>query len=236
MNPLVLNRPIRGASPWGALLLVVLLSGRGESAPALLVDHLDGSRTTSAAGAMHGLEFTVATPVILTDLGVWDLDSDGLVANHEVGLWTNDGELLAQTTVRSGTSSLLSASGNASGGWRFEPLNSPQVLRAGATYVVAAHYPAGDAVGDLAGDSVWGGVDALSSITLLPKPEVELGPHRFHVSGADGLVFPARQGDFWTALFGANARVVSVPEPAAVSMMIGLASCSMLFRTTTRRW
>ena len=84
----------------------------------------------------RGLEFGNGHFAI-TQLGVFDSGGDGLVNPHQIGLWRNDGTLLASTIVPAGTAATLVD------GYRYVPI-SPVVLN-GERTIVAAQYSAGDA-------------------------------------------------------------------------------------------
>jgi hypothetical protein len=68
-----------------------------------------GSYTTFTFGAdvTVGLAFTLTSPVLVTDLGLWDFDNDGLNASHVVTVWTSTGTQEAQGTILSGTGATL---------------------------------------------------------------------------------------------------------------------------------
>src|SRR5581483_3385210 len=57
-----------------------------------------------APGVFHniGWQFQVNAPVTVDGLGLFDVNPAGLSESHQVGLWDNSGNLLAQTTVTSG--------------------------------------------------------------------------------------------------------------------------------------
>jgi len=62
-----------------------------------------GSGGTPVANSVHGWELTVNTDIILTDLGLYDLDLDGFILAHDIGLFRlSDGALLASGTMSAG--------------------------------------------------------------------------------------------------------------------------------------
>jgi hypothetical protein len=84
-------------------------------------------------GDTVGWFFNVNTPIIVTHLGFWDADQDGLADQHQVGIWdTGTQTLLATTFVQAGTASPLV------GQWRYEAI-APLPLAAGS-YVIGAYY------------------------------------------------------------------------------------------------
>jgi len=54
-----------------------------------------------------GWAFTIGSPVLVTQLGLWDQGNNGLNASHLVTIWTSTGTLMAQTTIPSGTGATL---------------------------------------------------------------------------------------------------------------------------------
>jgi hypothetical protein len=82
---------------------------------------------------ISGWGFSLSSPVVLTNLGVFDLDSAGLGSPHIVTVWTSTGTQLVQTTVPVGTSSTLID------GFRYVAV-PPTLLPAG-DYIIGAAFP-----------------------------------------------------------------------------------------------
>lgn len=76
--------------------------------------------------------------ISITRLGVFDSGGDGLVNFHPVGLWGNDGTLLASIIVPQGTAAPLV------GGFRYVDI-TPVILPLNGIAIVGAQYSAGDA-------------------------------------------------------------------------------------------
>ncbi|MFQ3220924.1 MAG: hypothetical protein ACI96W_003306, partial [Paraglaciecola sp.] len=100
--------------------------------------------TAGGSASMNGYEFTATENVTVTALGVYDLAgctfrpapcADGLLDAHEVGIWTDTGNLLASATVPAGISS------ERIGQFRYININF-QELTAGQNYIVASLNPA----------------------------------------------------------------------------------------------
>jgi hypothetical protein len=93
----------------------------------------------SSGNDTYGFDFTVgATSLLVTDLGLWDVNSDGFSNAHIIGLWDNSGNLLGSVPIAAGTVDPLT------GEFRYAPLVIPVTLAAGSTYVLGASYLAGD--------------------------------------------------------------------------------------------
>jgi hypothetical protein len=82
-----------------------------------------------------GSQFTVSSSVTVSEAGVWDYLSDGLVDSHEVGVWDSVGTLLDTATVAAGTVDPLMD------GFRWAALATSLTLNPGQTYYVGAYYP-----------------------------------------------------------------------------------------------
>lgn len=81
-----------------------------------------------------GSYFTTQKACVLTHLGVYDHDQNGLNADIPVGIWDSGGNLLASTIVRSGTTDELV------GSFRQRALYLPVTLAANTRYFIAAYY------------------------------------------------------------------------------------------------
>ncbi|MDX1933241.1 MAG: PEP-CTERM sorting domain-containing protein [Capsulimonadales bacterium] len=124
--------------------IAILVSGsttaiaqRTDYGPALT---FTGTRFGSGfAEGNFGWTFSVVEPgFIINRMGVWDVDADGLVNSHEVGLWQGT-TLIATTTV--GPTSTLTLD-NGTDLWRVNEI--PSLLLTPGDYTLAAHYLGGD--------------------------------------------------------------------------------------------
>lgn len=87
-------------------------------------------------GQTWGWSFTVAEPMDLSAMGIYDHEGDGLTSDHEVLLWRNSDEaLLGSVTVGSGDAP--------DGHFVFKGLVSPVSLDPLETYTLVATYPSG---------------------------------------------------------------------------------------------
>jgi hypothetical protein len=117
------------------LALWLLMFGMAVGAEA---DTIAMSATGSEAwywpGATIGWKFTSSDRLTINALGVWDEGGDGLVADHQVGIFNTSGVLLTSTTVTSGNT--------LTDGFRYAAI-SPFLLDAGS-YIVGAYFPGTD--------------------------------------------------------------------------------------------
>ena len=58
-----------------------------------------GSNITNFLGLTAGYAFTVSSPIMVTNLGFFDFDGDGLIQSHVVTIWTSTGTQLAQASI-----------------------------------------------------------------------------------------------------------------------------------------
>lgn len=125
-----------------------------------------------------GFRFTTNLPLLVTDLGIFDLNDDGLTTAHSVGLWTDSGSLIASATVGPGTGDTLLS------GFRYTSI-SPVTLSAGGTFRIAVSYPffSGAPTDLLDAD-----LGALGSRHTFDPAITWLSPAR---ARGEGLVFPS---------------------------------------------
>jgi VPDSG-CTERM motif len=94
------------------------------------------SGTTVFGGAgsdTFGWGFSLSSPLLVTQLGVWDENGDGLGQSHPVTIWDSTGSPVAQVTVPFGT-------GPETNGFRYVPIGS--VPLAAGNYTIGAFYGA----------------------------------------------------------------------------------------------
>ena len=111
--------------------------------PGFVLGSVSTNQPESFTGT-KGWQFGPHGDILITQLGVFDSDGDGLVNPHPVGLWRDDpgnltGTLLASATVLAGTDSPLM------GGYRWVSISPVSLHLDLAYYVIAAQYSAGDA-------------------------------------------------------------------------------------------
>lgn len=188
--------------------------------------------TTGAIGATLGYTFTVAAgqQIKVTALGVFDVNrsggaGDGLLQNHDVGLWGGE-NLLASVTVLSGTGATLVDSGATLAGngaqvgdWRFVDLMTDIVLSAG-TYTIGAYYADLDPNGVGEDLHLVTNIDNIGSrITSLGGISVDGGAFGLGAS----LALPVNSGfGYFGPSFLAEQVTTQVPEPTTLAL-VGLA-------------
>src|ERR671937_1402585 len=84
----------------GSLFAVALVAWSPLQARA---DTIGLSFTASAVqfasqNSTKGWAFTISSPVLVTQLGLWDQGNNGLNTSHLVTIWTSTGTLVAQAT------------------------------------------------------------------------------------------------------------------------------------------
>jgi hypothetical protein len=156
-------------------------------------------------GDTVGWFFNVNSPIIVTHLGFWDAGQDGLLDQHQVGIWdTATQTLLATTFVQAGTASPLV------GQWRYEPIAALPL--ATGSYVIGAYYNANPP----------GPIDNyIASVSnIITGPEITLvgsavdpipsggGPHPF--------TYPATMGAA-NGRFGPNFQYI--PAPGSLGLL-----------------
>jgi hypothetical protein len=184
--------------------------------PAFLLGSVLPTQPSSFTGT-KGWQFGIqpfgpgGTPrtIVFTQLGVFDDGGDGLVNSHQIGLWRDDGTLLASTTVPAGTAAPLF------GGYRYVPITPVVIPFTGQNpghFVVAAQYSAGDAddlVTPWPYDGGWLFTDAVGPVTRYGRRA--LGPD---LPFPSGITQPPMEGGTGERFWEPNFRYVTVPEPS----------------------
>jgi hypothetical protein len=119
-----------------AILTLSQVFSLGVVADQLALDFVDSNLPLGLSQNTQtvGWEFSVSTPVEVTQLGIFDAEQDGLAAAHAVGIWDLAGNLLAQANVPAGVGATLD------GQFRLVPV-SPVNLAVG-NYVIGAQMTA----------------------------------------------------------------------------------------------
>ncbi len=166
---------------------VLLASTSGTLANVGIEFTSPGSVGTPPNAGTAAYKFTANSAIVVTHLGTWDNNGDGLSVSHAVGLWDSSGTLLASTTVPSGALGLLEKS------FRYESI-TPLVLTAGQTYYVG---------------SLLGGTDAYcfspAGFTADPNIAFQGAAVAPNTTGAS-LTFPTVYSPGTNGVFGGNIK------------------------------
>jgi hypothetical protein len=187
------------------------------------------SEPSAAGGLLNppftlGWDFTANDAITVDALGVFDSGQVGLTDSYEVGLWDSAGDLLAETTVSSGTADPLVNQ------WRYAAI-TPVTLVTGDTYYLGALYLTSD------DNLIFPGVD---SGTVTTTTNITFGQATY--AGGSSLSDPTT--GFPTAgpgFFGPNIAIAGgipegVPEPATWAMMLlGFAGLGYASYRSSRR-
>lgn len=179
-----------------------------------VVSHVDAF---SSDNNTLGFDFVVGdNPVLVSDLGLFDVSGDGFINSHPVGLWDASGNLLASVTLGAGTSAPLSDQ------FRYGHLASAVMLSAGTRHVLGGGYKGADEdhlIVNFHGDQA------------LYDPAVTGSDVRYFVGA--GFTFPASVTPSGSEL-GPNAIFTVVPEPGVPALLIAITLCLFAFRKTRR--
>ena len=216
------NYCLIGLATIGAWLLALYPNDAKASSIAASISRNRGDDLNSDANV--GWQFTVRTPIIVTDLGVWDglrvsgaagggstPAGGGLGEAHTVTIWRANGTAVAQATVPAGTAGTLVDV------FRYVSLPEPVTLPVGI-YTISAYY---------AGNTATPDSDAFLADPIITAPELsyDAGMYWF------GAGSPApNSSDGSSGYFGPNFQfqdAAPTPPPDA--------SQSMLIPITKRR-
>jgi hypothetical protein len=199
-----------------AAVVLGLVAGMTVRARAgqLALDFTGGLPATTTFDSNRGWGFAVNSTITIDALGTFDFGSDGLVSNHEVGLWSNNGPtpvLLASTDVTNASTPIGSTS--TAGRWLFNSI--PLLTLTPGQYAIAAIYldtPVQD--------------QFMYDATASTVPQVTYEVPRLSMSGT--LSFPDQTYPaIADACFGPN--FLTVPEPSSIVLLcLGLGGLALL--------
>jgi hypothetical protein len=193
---------------------IVALAGVASIASAQAVNGFTGGSEFgsffggTAAGDTVGWQFTVNEDIFVTDLGVWNQDtqlgSEGLTSDHRIGIWDlSTGALLVEGSAGPG--------GSVSGDWTYSSVAST-MLSTGNSYVIGALYNAGG-VDD--GDSY---ISSASSVDM--NSAINFGGGHSPLAGDLGFALPETfSGSTSLGRFGPNFLFTAVPTPGSMAIL-----------------
>jgi hypothetical protein len=154
-------------------------------------------------GQNGGWRFTTSAPIVVTALGLFDEEGDGLALSHPIGIFnTATGAALITATVSSADP--LDASG-----FRFDTALTGNPLLPAGDYVIGAFFIANNT------DRVRGVVPPTDVTTA---PGITYVQNRFNNSptfGMPDLTASSQERGY----FGPNFQFAAVPEPATVGLI-----------------
>ncbi len=196
-----------------ALAAAVLISVAGTTGAQAITSFTGGSlfgAWSSAGPGVVGWRFDVNTAIILSDIGIFNGDLNGLTAAHQVGLWDSAGTLL--------TSGVAGPGGSVLGSFTYTNV-ADVVLSPGERYTIGAVYDINDGDSYLSSPSTLGLAAEINPTTngVFPN-DADLG----------GLNFPT--GDSTNlARLGTNFLFRPVPAPAS-AVLFGLGGLAAIRR------
>lgn len=185
----------------GLVLLSIATSASAALAQVPAMNFSAYSTNATSITSTRGYSFNVIEPngIYVTHLTFFDDLSDGLADRHSVGLWDNQGNLLASAGISAGTVDPLDSTGM----FRAKAI-TPLFLPAGSNYAVGGTFEAGSA--DL---------QAISMTGLTMGPALTYGELRFINNGLSTLTFPTSTISS-TGLPGGSFIYQAVPEPGTM--------------------
>ncbi len=172
------------------------------------IESFDGGLYNDTDDRTVGYDFMVLNEITVTHLGYIDEGGDGLSFDHEVGLWSTGGSLLASVTVPAGiAATLITPGGSPGGGYRYQELVSPLSLSQGS-YVIGGHY--------VTVPSLLDRYPHADVSNLVTDSNISLGGGRFS-DPSTGFAFPIPSNK------GFGKPVLSVnfiPEPSCIALAL----------------
>jgi hypothetical protein len=169
----------------------------------------------SVAGSFNsdltvGWAFSLGDPTLLTQLGLWDENSDGFQQSHKVTIWNSSGGFITSAIIPAGTTGTLAD------GFRY--ISVAPMLLAPGDYVIGAFFTS-----ELSGD-----LDAFveTASTVTTASGVNYSGSRTGVG--DG--FPSSVGDS-NSYFGPNFQftsATSVPDIGSTVLLLSFSLFALL--------
>jgi hypothetical protein len=183
------------------------------SVSAIPIVDFDGGSTEFGGGDFSaGFTFSITGSQTVNGLSWWDEAGDGLASDHEVGLWSLGGALLASTTITNASTSEASISGF--GNWMIESI-------AGLTLGAGDYVVGGVQTNSIGGDLYRTNATAIAVSGVVFGDAVENTSSGLTLVMPDQLVSSVNDG-----AWGPNVHFssVTVPEPTSLALLgIGLA-------------
>jgi hypothetical protein len=161
----------------------------------------------AAAGSTHGWSFSVNAPIEVTQLGLYDHQDDGFGIAHPVGLWRDDGALLASVTISAGTVNPLVNH------FRYASIQTagPLVLLPSETYVIG-YFASSFSIPD--------GHISLNGFHTIDPTINQIGAGLF-VTNQSQLTMPTAADPNGNQRFGPNLMFNIIPAPGALIALLG---------------
>ena len=152
----------------------------------------------------YGFDFTVGSQSLLvSDLGMFDFNGDGLANSHTIRLWDANSNLLAAVTMPAGTTAVLL------NGFRYEPLTSEVTLVAGRKYILGTSFGSDFVAGD-PDRSYIANSAATFDAAIIPGHEREGAP----------VPLPPVLNSVFGPVPGPNAMFTVIPEPGFFGLLV----------------
>jgi hypothetical protein len=196
------------------------------SASATSVYNFSSAPTATDTTLSFGFQFSTNTAITVASLGYFDDGGDGFASVHRVGIFDSDGDLLASTTLGTGTTDPLV------GQFRFQSI-TPILLAAGQTYTLAA------TTGGSADPWAYGDAGTtLADFTVDPRISIAQDAARFLYQSDNHLRNPTEHFAYTLYAgpsFEIGSGITATPEPDTGAVLGGLGVLAGVLFTWKRR-
>ena len=201
---LINNLSVSAKCLFGKIFLTALLATSAMSASGanLAVNFGDAAGSVSSSVNV-GWQFSIASPISVSQLGIWDSGGDGLGESHPIAIWSSIGagdlgSALVSATIPAGTGTPLAP------GTEFRMVDVTPTLLPAGSYVVGARFPGNQVDSFNDGDGT--GLVFGAGIDFIQK--------RF----AGSLSFERPDNtDEGVGIWGPNFAFTPVPEPSSMA-------------------
>lgn len=197
-----------------ALVLAILAGSSAIASATPAISFTDANFVPSGGGNYSlGYEFTPSTDLMVTDLGTYDRDGNGLATGHAVGIYLASSQsLIASTTVLENDPLIGDAP---QGYFRYHALALSVQLLAGTTYRIASS--TSDADGYTYGN--------YQNFTNNLGLTIGAGYYSGNGGGPLVVVWPNNINPNSGEIYGVNFLATPIPEPSSLTLLgFGLAA------------
>lgn len=195
----------------GLLCVSTIVGGHAiaAAAPTTAISFEDGLPRDFTAGLAPGFEFTPTVDLVVTHLGTYDRDNDGLAQDHPTAIYSTATQAVVGS-IASGFHLVATSQGTGPNGY-FRYVDVPDfTLTAGQSYRIVSYYPANSP------DLFIGGFYTNYS----DAPEIGASVPGYYAEFVGGLAYPMVHANYPGPAWAGPNFLFEVPEPASMTLLL----------------